>query len=417
MVGMPMKQKTRHSLRQLKQCGCAKYWKLLFSIICTILLNTKSSLTFNIKSYSIHSRQLWTSVKHTRIFQSNSEERSNQDQEGSTRGKGRGHISPEAINQIKASVDIVSLIDSYNLPGFSNLQEGRATALCPFHDDNNPSLQIDSSKGIYKCFSCGAGGDVFGFVREYELLQNGGQKMSFPAAVRKVARDFCDESKLSQVTHDSVAATSSVEMSEANWEKRKRILLINSHAADFYAKLLITSHRGGLARSYLRKRGIVPSIVRTFGLGYAPDTYFNNKSGKGTRTGEWGEGSCVENLKEGGFTPAEIVEAGLATITSSAKARLKSLSESNKSTDQQVKFSDASENKTSTNQTDMVDEEVALQFSDLMDRFRDRLMIPIFDHSGKQVIAFGGRDLSSKSDQAQSTMKKEKYRTAKYLNR
>ena len=399
-----MERKRKQFSRKQSTSRCANYWNLL-SFICVILLNTQTPLAFMIKSNLIQSRQLWSSIKRTptRIFQTSEE--SNDKEEESTRRKRSGHISPEAINQIKASVDIVSAIESYNLPRFTQLQEGRATALCPFHDDNNPSLQIDSSKGIYKCFSCGAGGDVFGFVREYELLQNGGQKMSFPAAVRKVARDFCDDRNISQVAHDYVPATSSFEMSEANREKRNRILLMNSCAADFYAKLLITSPRGGLARSYLQKRGISPSNVRAFGLGYAPDAYFNKKSRKGAGAGEWGEGSCVEELEERGFTPAEIVEGGLATITSSAKARLETLTESSKR-------SGAGDIETSANQTDMADKEATLQFSDLMDRFRDRLIIPIFDYTGKQVIAFGGRDLSSKSDVSES-----KYRTAKYLNR
>ena len=78
---------------------------------------------------------------------------------------------------IKNAVDIVSLVGE-------SLQLRRAgskfKALCPFHDDHNPSLEINPERQSYKCWSCGAGGDVFDFVQNYEHVD-------FPEAMRMLA--------------------------------------------------------------------------------------------------------------------------------------------------------------------------------------------------------------------------------------
>lgn len=101
-------------------------------------------------------------------------------------------IPPEQLELIKESADIVSVVESYGLSGFRRHGDNRATAICPFHDDHNPSMSIDGQRGMYKCFACGAGGDVFNFVREYSALQS--EPMTFYQAVRHVAQEFCDES-------------------------------------------------------------------------------------------------------------------------------------------------------------------------------------------------------------------------------
>src|SRR5512135_1334018 len=78
---------------------------------------------------------------------------------------------------IKNAVDIVTLVGEY-------LQVRRAgskfKALCPFHDDHNPSLELNPERQSFKCWSCGAGGDVFDFVQSYEHVD-------FPEALRMLA--------------------------------------------------------------------------------------------------------------------------------------------------------------------------------------------------------------------------------------
>ena len=80
------------------------------------------------------------------------------------------------VNKIRENADIVRVVSSY----IPLQQKGRNyVAVCPFHNDSNPSLTVSQEKQIYKCFSCGASGNVFTFVQEYE-------KIKFLEAVKKV---------------------------------------------------------------------------------------------------------------------------------------------------------------------------------------------------------------------------------------
>ncbi|MBR6380023.1 MAG: DNA primase, partial [Fibrobacter sp.] len=87
----------------------------------------------------------------------------------------------EVIQQLKSEADITAVIEQF-LP-LKRSGNGRFVGVCPFHDDHSPSMYVNPTLGIYKCFACGAGGDVFKFVQEHE-------KIDFNAAVRWVA-DFC----------------------------------------------------------------------------------------------------------------------------------------------------------------------------------------------------------------------------------
>jgi hypothetical protein len=118
----------------------------------------------------------------------------------------RQRITTDQINLIKSSVSLVDVIESYNLPHFTRSSSNSysptaatAKACCPFHDDHNPSMSIDNSRGLYKCFVCDAGGDLFNFIREYDYLDRvkrgggGGQeKMGYMQSVEYVAREFGD---------------------------------------------------------------------------------------------------------------------------------------------------------------------------------------------------------------------------------
>ena len=86
-------------------------------------------------------------------------------------------LSGEKINEIRNSVDIVDVISNYVqlTPKGKNFM-----GICPFHDDNSPSMSVSREKKIYKCFSCGATGSVFKFIMDYENI-------SFPEAIKKVA--------------------------------------------------------------------------------------------------------------------------------------------------------------------------------------------------------------------------------------
>lgn len=282
-------------------------------------------------------------------------------------------ISTEQLDNLRESVDIISVIESYGLDQFQRKGDSRATAICPFHDDKNPSLNIDGNRRIYKCFSCGAGGDVFRFVQEFSKVQ--GQEMPFYQAVRHVSTEFGDGA--------IVASARSPKMSEEERKRKDRIYLANAAAADFYRDCLLKPFAGG-ARYHLSSRGLTPATVRTFALGFAPDFYFT----KGSRNQVWGEGSLVSHLQKFGFSPKEILESGLAIRTKKAENEFyKSLG---------------------TNHSEAED----FDYSSIMDRFRGRIVVPIFDSSGKKVLGFGGRVLPEQDGDAPAS----KFQAPKYLN-
>lgn len=264
-------------------------------------------------------------------------------------------ISAEQLDQLKESVDIVAVVESYGLPSFTRKSDATAQAICPFHDDHNPSMSIDNTRKIFKCFACGEGGDVFKFVRSYEALL--GETMTFFESVRRVAKKWGDPNFGGKHILPGTFSRETEEERSFSDATKARLLLCHAAAADFYGKALITLPAAGQARTHLRSRGISPATVRTFALGYAPDAYFQSKS--------WGEGSLVNHLRFLGFSAADIVDAGLA-IESKGSNR--------------TKVTKANDDKTD-------------EFQLLMDRFRSRIIVPIFDERGENVIAFGARIL------------------------
>ena len=76
-------------------------------------------------------------------------------------------LSEQEINQIRAKADIVDVVGRY----VPLTRKGRNyVAQCPFHDDHDPSMSVNADKQIFKCFVCGTGGNVFGFVQKYEKI-------------------------------------------------------------------------------------------------------------------------------------------------------------------------------------------------------------------------------------------------------
>ncbi|MEM8737558.1 MAG: DNA primase [Planctomycetota bacterium] len=159
--------------------------------------------------------------------------------------------------KVQAATDLVRLIgEQVNLR-----PKGKEFAgLCPFHDDKSPSMQVSPQKQIYKCFSCGAGGDAFSFVMNYH-------KMGFVEALKYLAERAGIE--LTPWRPDGRAdATESEGPSQ-----RKRIAAANDLAVSFYKALLKHETHGGEARAYLERRGVSAEMIETFGLGYAPDRW------------------------------------------------------------------------------------------------------------------------------------------------
>ena len=89
------------------------------------------------------------------------------------------HYSEDIIQQLKSHADIVQIIQNF-VP--LRRQGSSWVGLCPFHDDSSPSMHVTPSMGIYKCFACGAGGDVLKFIMEHE-------KMDFISTLKFVAAE------------------------------------------------------------------------------------------------------------------------------------------------------------------------------------------------------------------------------------
>ena len=156
-------------------------------------------------------------------------------------------ISNDEINSIRASVDIVDVIGSY-LP---LTQKGKNfSCKCPFHDDNSPSLSVSREKQIYKCFACGAAGNVFTFVSEYE-------NVPFIEAVRLVAQKSGLE--ISKETYDNNVSN-----------KYKEEYSIMDLTEKFFQNNLKTQY-GIEAIKYLKERGLEEDAIKTFGIGLSLD--------------------------------------------------------------------------------------------------------------------------------------------------
>ncbi len=158
--------------------------------------------------------------------------------------------SETTLTAIKHAVDIVALVGDY-------LTLHRAgpkfKALCPFHDDHNPSLELNPERQSYKCWSCGAGGDIFDFVQNIERVE-------FSEALRMLA----ERAGVALETLDGRRPAS-----EPSGASKAELLAASSWAASQFAEALGSSTE---ARDYADGRGISAESIERFGLGFAPDS-------------------------------------------------------------------------------------------------------------------------------------------------
>ncbi len=185
-------------------------------------------------------------------------------------------VSNDEINTIRSNANIVDIIGSY----IPLTQRGKNyLAVCPFHDDHSPSMSVSAEKQIYKCFSCGATGNVFTFVQNYE-------NVPFIEAVSIVA-DKCGM-KLSENTYASNVVD--------NFKKEHEIMDL---AQKFFQNNLKTT-AGVAANKYLTERGITPEIINEFGIGLSLDT----------------QDSLYSLLTKKKYTKEQLLELGLISESS-----------------------------------------------------------------------------------------------------
>lgn len=130
--------------------------------------------------------------------------------------------------------------------------------LCPFHSEKTPSFHVNPVRGIYHCFGCGMGGDVFSFVMKREGIP-------FPEAVRMLAGRY-------GVTIPEPELSPSARRVES---ERETLYAANKLAMGYFRHVLFENKQAEVARNYLKNRGINGKIADTFHLGYAPEGWDN----------------------------------------------------------------------------------------------------------------------------------------------
>lgn len=184
----------------------------------------------------------------------------------------------ELIEEIRLRSDIVDVISGY----VSLRKKGSSHwGLCPFHNEKSPSFSVNGDRQMFHCFGCGAGGNVYTFVMNYE-------NYSFPEAVKLLA----DRAGIRLPEPDESAGA------RERQGRRARLLEVNKAAAKFFYYQL-RSPRGEIGQRYLKKRGLTEETMQQFGLGYA------GKSGA----------DLVQYLRGRGFEDDLIKEAGLANYS------------------------------------------------------------------------------------------------------
>lgn len=184
----------------------------------------------------------------------------------------------ELVEEVRLKSDIVDVVS-----GYVRLQKKGANhwGCCPFHNEKTPSFAVNGAKQMYHCFGCGAGGNVFTFVMNYE-------NYTFPEAVKMLAQRA--GVTLPEAEYD--------EEQKKRQNHRQRLLDVNKEAATFFYYQL-RSPQGQVGYRYLADRALSDETMRRFGLGYA------GKSGAG----------LIQHLKQKGFEDKLIIEAGLGSYS------------------------------------------------------------------------------------------------------
>lgn len=188
-------------------------------------------------------------------------------------------INDNVLDEIRDRADIVDLIGEYvELKRSGSNYMG----LCPFHSEKTPSFSVSPSKGIFKCFGCGVGGDVISFVMKRENL-------SFPEAVEFLADKY---SVRLEVYKD--------ENKEAR-DKRDRLYEINREAGLHFLKNYQESQKTQL---YLKNRMLNDKTIRSYGIGYSKDSWtdlYDHLTKLGYKEDELLELNLISKSKNGNY--------------------------------------------------------------------------------------------------------------------
>ena len=159
-------------------------------------------------------------------------------------------IDRATIDRIYAAANIVDIIGDY----VTLKKKGvNYQACCPFHNEKTPSFVVSPSKGVFKCFGCGKGGNAVTFIMEHESV-------SYPEALRMVAKRYGIEVEERAMTEEDVRRNND----------RESMFALNGWAAEYFAKYLTGNPEGkSVGMSYFaQKRGFSEATIRKFGLGF-----------------------------------------------------------------------------------------------------------------------------------------------------
>ena len=180
-------------------------------------------------------------------------------------------IPEKFLDELTERCDIVDVVSQY--VRLTKKSGANMFGLCPFHSEKTPSFSVSPDKQIYHCFGCGKGGGVINFIMEIENL-------SFQDAVAFLAR----RANMPMPEETETESTS----------RRKKLLELNRDAARFFYSQLIGPD-GGPAQAYVERRGISMTMVKNFGLGFAPDSW----------------SALTDAMMKKGYTQQDLFEAGL----------------------------------------------------------------------------------------------------------
>lgn len=177
------------------------------------------------------------------------------------------------VDRVRAATDIVDLMTEVT----QVKQSGRLhMAICPFHEEKTPSMSVDRAKGLYHCFGCGKGGDVFSFVQE-------SQGADFPETLEILAR------------RAGITLAFDPDAAERRGRRAAAVEAIR-RAIDIYHRHLKEAPEAGSARAYLRGRGYDTDIIDEWRIGFSGANW----------------DTLARALKTGGVDDEAVIDAGLA---------------------------------------------------------------------------------------------------------